>query len=79
MHHPTDRIAHTTAFVTPVVEHSQQKKKHTTAISWTTLFQLAARDYLYVPSHSQDSTYHSFWYTSGGALAGMRNSPMGPP
>ena len=21
MHHPTDRIAHTTAFVTPVVEH----------------------------------------------------------
>ena len=21
MHHPTDRIAHTTAFVTPVMEH----------------------------------------------------------
>ena len=21
MHHPTDRIAHTTAFITPVVEH----------------------------------------------------------
>ena len=21
MHHPTDRVAHTTAFVTPVVEH----------------------------------------------------------
>ena len=21
MHHPTDKIAHTTAFVTPVVEH----------------------------------------------------------
>ena len=21
MHHPTDRIAHTTAFVTPIVEH----------------------------------------------------------
>ena len=34
MHHPTDRIAHTTAFVTPVVEHwlerdiSQQKQVH---------------------------------------------------
>ena len=24
MHHPTDRIAHTTAFVTPVVEHWQE-------------------------------------------------------
>ena len=37
MHHPTDRITHTTAFVTPVVEHwlereclitPQQKKLH---------------------------------------------------
>ena len=25
MHHPTDRIAHATAFVTPVVEHWSQK------------------------------------------------------
>ena len=27
MHYPTDRIAHTTAFVTPVVEHWLFKKK----------------------------------------------------
>ena len=27
MHHPTDRIAHTTAFVTPVVEHWQEREK----------------------------------------------------
>ena len=26
MHHPTDRIAHTTAFVTPVVEHSLERE-----------------------------------------------------
>ena len=25
MHHPTDRIAHTTVFVTPVVEHWQEQ------------------------------------------------------
>ena len=27
MHHPTDRIAHTTAFVTPVVEHWLERWK----------------------------------------------------
>ena len=27
----------------------------------------------------QDSTYHSLCYTSRGALAGMRNSSVGPP
>ena len=38
-------------------------------------FRLAARVLLYAPSHRQDSTYH----TSCGALAGTRNSSMGPP
>ena len=42
-------------------------------------FRLAARVVLYVPSHRQDSTYHGLWYTSHGALAGTRNSSMGPP
>ena len=42
-------------------------------------FRLAARVLLYAPSHRQDSTYHSLWYTSRGALTGMRNSSMGPP
>ena len=36
-------------------------------------FRLAARVCLYVPSHRQDSTYHSLCYTSCGALAGTRN------
>ena len=26
MHHPTDRIAHTTAFVTPVVDHLLERE-----------------------------------------------------
>ena len=42
-------------------------------------FQLTARVLLYAPSHRQDSTYHSLCYTSHGALAGPRNSSMGPP
>ena len=33
---------------------------------------------LYAPSHRQDSTYHGVCYTSRGALAGTRNSSMGP-
>ena len=42
-------------------------------------FWLAARVLLYAPSHRQDSTYHGLCYTSRGALAGTRNSSMGPP
>ena len=42
-------------------------------------FRLAAMVLLYAPYHRQDSTYHGFCYTSHGALAGTRNSSMGPP
>ena len=42
-------------------------------------FRLAARVLLYASSHRQDNTYHGLCYTSRGALAGTRNSPMGPP
>ena len=35
--------------------------------------------FLYAPSHRQDNTYHGLCYTSRGALAGKRNSSMGPP
>ena len=41
-------------------------------------FRLAARVRLYASSHRQDSTYHGLCYTSRGALAGTRNSSMGP-
>ena len=43
------------------------------------LLRLTARVLLYAPSHRQDSSYHILCYTSCGALAGMRNSSMGPP
>ena len=42
-------------------------------------YRLTARLLLYAPSHRQDNTYHSLCYTSCGALAGTRNSSMGPP
>ena len=42
-------------------------------------YRLAARVLLYAPSHRQDNTYYGLWYTSHGALAGTRNSSMGPP
>ena len=41
-------------------------------------FRVTARVLLYAPSHIQDSTYHGLCYTSHGALAGTRNSSMGP-
>ena len=52
-----------------VKDHSDSKRKPVAA----TLSVL-----LYAPSHRQDNTYHSLCYTSRGALAGMRNSSMGP-
>ena len=42
-------------------------------------YRLTARVLLYAPSHRQDTTYHCLHYTSRGALAGRRNSLMGPP
>ena len=42
-------------------------------------FRLAARVVLYASSHRQDNTYHSLCYTICVALAGTRNSSMGPP
>ena len=42
-------------------------------------FRLTAWVLLYALAHRQDNTYHSLCYTSRGALAGTRNSSMGPP
>ena len=42
-------------------------------------YRLTARVLLYAPSHRQDNTYHCLCYTSRWALAGTRNSSMGPP
>ena len=61
-----------------VKDHSDSEKK-SAATTWATLFLLAARVLLYAPSHRQDITYHGLCYTSGGALAGTRNTSMGLP
>ena len=42
-------------------------------------YRVTARVLLYAPSHRQDNTNHGLCYTSRGALAGTRNSSMGPP
>ena len=54
-----------------VKDHSDSEKGYS--------FRLTARVLLYAPSRRQDSTYHGLCYTSRGALAGTRNSSMGPP
>ena len=41
-------------------------------------YRLTARVLLYAPSNRHYNTYHVLCYTSGGALAGTRNSSMGP-
>ena len=43
------------------------------------LFPISSKVFLYASSHRQDNTYHILCYTSRGALAGTRNSSMGPP
>ena len=40
------------------------------------LFPISSKGYFI--SHRQDNTYHGLCYISRGALAGMRNSSMGP-
>ena len=42
-------------------------------------YRLTARVLLYAPSHRQDNTCHGLCYSSRGALAGTRNSSVGPP
>ena len=54
-----------------------RKETHCCHIGYS--YRLTARVLLYAPSHRQDNTYHGLCYTSRGALAGMRNSSMGPP
>ena len=43
------------------------------------LLSINSKVLLYAPSHRQDNTYNGLCYTSRGALAGTRNSSMGPP
>ena len=59
------------------IRHMVKEENHCHHIGYS--FRLAARFFLYASSHRQDNTYHSLCYTSREALAGTRNSSMGPP
>ena len=59
---------------TILIVRKETRCRHTGYSYW-----LTARVLLYAPFHRQDNTYHSLCYTSRGALAGTRNSSMGPP
>ena len=58
-------------------DHSDREETRCRHIGYS--FRLAARVLLYASSHRQDNTYHSLCDTSRQALAGTRNSSMGPP
>ena len=60
-----------------VKDHSYCKETRCRHMGYS--FRLAARVILYASPHIQDNTYHGLCYTSRGALAGTRNSSMGPP
>ena len=53
-------------------DHSDSKKKTHCCHFMGYFFQFAARDLLYIPSNSQDSTYHGLWYTSCRTLDGLK-------
>ena len=74
MHHPTDRITHTTAFVTPVVEHWLEQE----IAQWVHPMKDRSND----PSHHERMLLPRSYISlpnSRRVLAGTRKSSMGPP
>ena len=69
MHHPTDRTAHTTAFVTPVVEHWLERE--------IAQLVLPMKDRSDDPLHHERTLLRRSYISL--PLAGMTNSSMGPP
>ena len=63
MNHPTDRIEHTTAFVTPVVNYWLERRKKKLSGSTTRDRSIASRT---------DAAYHGLCYTSRELLAGKK-------
>ena len=59
MHHPTDRIAHTTAFVTPVVEHWLKRNERKEQIIYAWMY-----TYIQINMHALTHTYmHTCMHT----------------
>ena len=67
MHHPTDRIAHTTAFVTPVVEHWLEREEaqwvhHEGSIQRPIMWIRSWRkEMFYLMTHSEHFIYSYMW------------------
>ena len=70
---------HSTHFIYGYMVTTQIAREETRCRHMGYSFRLIARVLLYASSHRQDDTYHGLCYTSRGALAGTRNSSMGPP
>ena len=77
MHHPTDRITHTTAFVTPVVEHWLEREiaaVKTTAMMMLMLIMMEEGNPIFVSTYLQvsDTPAHGYnlWHGQwqGGSL-----------
>ena len=90
MHHPTDSIAHTTAFVTPVVEHWLERE----IAQWVHPMKdrsddhertLLPRSYISLLilyegwMHTKNHCCYGLCYSSRGLLVRTRNSSMGSP
>ena len=89
MHHPTDRIAHTTAFVTPVMEHWLEQEIAQAKVTMT----IYAGIYLHLCEFAPVCVYtcdlHLYLpgsvcfmleagsYSSSGLLAGLSRRPGG--
>ena len=72
-------MMHSTHFIynhTTVKDHGDSKRGNLLLLIHGYSFQLAARYLLYAPSNRQDRTYHSFCYTSHGALVTTSSSSM---
>ena len=59
-----------------MVKENSDRREETCCRHMGYSFRLTARVLLYAPSRRQDSTYHGLCYTSRGALAGTKNSPI---
>ena len=62
-----------------VKDHPESERGNPLPLLMGHTFRLAAGVHIYASSHRQDNTYDGLCYTSRGALAGTRNSSMGPP
>ena len=69
---------HSTHFIYGYMASDTQIAREETCRHMVNSFRLTARVLLYAPSHRQDNTHHDLCYPSRGALAGTRNSSMGP-